>query len=59
MSQDLNQTRASVDPRSKEEEVIGAVREAIRRIEFGSVLIKIHQGEGVGLETSTKVRIEP
>ena len=34
------------------------VREALRQIEFGSVLIKVHQGEVVGIETSTKVRLK-
>jgi hypothetical protein len=40
-----------------EEAVIEQVREAIRQIEFGSVLLKIHQGVVVGIETSTKVRL--
>jgi hypothetical protein len=40
-----------------EEAVIEQVREAIRSIEFGSVLLKIHQGVVVGIETSTKVRL--
>jgi hypothetical protein len=40
-----------------EEAVIEQVKEAIRAIEYGSVLIKIHQGEVVGIETSTKVRL--
>ena len=52
--------RATLDADlDKEEAVIEAVRDAIARIEFGSVLIKIHQGQVVGLETSTKVRLEP
>ena len=33
------------------------VREAISGIEYGSILIKIHQGEVVGIETSTKLRL--
>ena len=33
------------------------VQRAIQEIEYGSVLIKIHQGEVVGIETSTKVRL--
>jgi hypothetical protein len=40
-----------------EEAVIEQVREAIRSIAFGSVLLKIHQGAVVGIETSTKVRL--
>jgi hypothetical protein len=41
-----------------EEAVMAAVRDALRTIEYGSVLIKIHQGEVVGIETSTKVRLK-
>jgi hypothetical protein len=44
-------------PRSREEAALAAVRDAIRAIEFGSVLIKIHQGDVVGIETSRKVRL--
>ncbi len=40
-----------------EEAVVAEVRRALRTIQFGSVLIKIHQGEVVGIETSTKVRL--
>jgi hypothetical protein len=40
------------------EEAMRAVADALRRIEYGSVLITIHQGEVVGIETSTKVRIK-
>ncbi len=43
-------------PPPDEEKVLAAVREALRRIQYGSVLIKIHQGDVVGIETSTKVR---
>lgn len=41
-----------------DEAVIDEVRRAIGGIEFGSVLVKIHQGEVVGIETSTKVRLK-
>jgi hypothetical protein len=41
-----------------EEAVIEQVLEAIRSIEYGSVLVKIHQGRVVGIETSTKVRLQ-
>ena len=44
--------------RHDDEAVLEAVRSALRDIEFGSVLIKIHQGEVVGIETSTKVRLK-
>ena len=33
------------------------ITKALSSIEYGSVLIKIHQGEVVGIETSTKVRL--
>lgn len=39
--------------------VLAAIQAAIRQISFGSVLIKIHQGVVVGLETSTKVKLSP
>jgi hypothetical protein len=40
------------------EEAMRAVQEALGRIRFGSILITIHQGEVVGIETSTKVRLK-
>jgi hypothetical protein len=43
---------------SEEARVIEVVRRALREIDFGSVLITIHQGEVVGIETSTKVRLK-
>jgi hypothetical protein len=43
---------------SAEEVVLGAVRSALRDVEYGSVLITIHQGEVVGIETSRKVRLK-
>lgn len=45
-------------PSADQVEAIDAVRRALREIEYGSVLIKIHQGEVVGIETSTKVRLK-
>lgn len=45
-------------PSAEEDHAIEAVRRALREIEYGSVLIKIHQGEVVGIETSTKVRLK-
>lgn len=41
-----------------EEAALAEVRRALQGIEYGSVLIKIHQGEVVGIETSTKVRLK-
>ena len=43
---------------SDEEAVLEEIRAALRGIRFGSVLIKVHEGEVVGIETSTKVRIK-
>ena len=49
---------ATPAPSAEEAQAIEAVRRALRDIEYGSVLIKIHQGEVVGIETSTKVRFK-
>lgn len=38
--------------------VLEEVRAALRGIRFGSVLIKIHDGDVVAIETSTKVRLK-
>jgi hypothetical protein len=46
----------AVDPH--EEAVLSEVKAALRAIRFGSVLIKIHDGEVVGIETSTKLRLK-
>lgn len=43
----------------REAALLAAIHAAIKQIRFGSVLIKIHQGEVVGLETSTKVKLTP
>ena len=40
------------------EPVIDQVRRALENIEYGSVLIKVHQGQVVGIEISTKLRLE-
>ena len=40
------------------EPVLEEVRRALAEIEFGSIVIKIHQGRVVGLETSTKLRLD-
>jgi hypothetical protein len=40
-----------------EEAVIEEVRRALRSIRFGSVLLKVHEGQVVAIETSTKVRM--
>lgn len=44
--------------RAIDETVMDELRRAIGGVEFGSVLVKIHQGEVVGIETSTKVRLK-
>lgn len=40
-----------------EESVLEEIRTALKQIEFGSIVIKIHQGKVVGLETSKKLRL--
>ena len=41
-----------------QEEAWRAIAEALQRIQYGSILITIHQGHVVGIETSTKVRLK-
>jgi hypothetical protein len=41
-----------------EKAVLREILASLRQVEFGSVLIKIHHGEVVGIETSTKVRLK-
>lgn len=48
---------AAADPQEREA-VLAEIVRAIETIDFGSVLIKIHEGEVVGIETSTKVRFK-
>jgi hypothetical protein len=49
----------SADPSSEvEDTVLTEIRKALRDIEFGSIVIKIHQGKVVGIETSTKLRLD-
>jgi hypothetical protein len=45
-----------VDPHH--EDTLRAVREALEQIVYGSIVITIHQGEVVGIETSTKMRLK-
>ena len=40
-----------------EEAVLAALKKALTDIDYGSVLLKIHQGQVVGIETSTKLRL--
>jgi hypothetical protein len=49
--------RSQSDPSPTEEVVLAEVRAALAEIEYGSIVITIHQGNVVGLETSTKRRI--
>lgn len=56
MSKSERTRSGAADPRSREA-VLGQIREAIEQIEYGSVLITIHQGDVVGIETSTKLRL--
>jgi hypothetical protein len=56
--QPRTQRRPGAPSTREEDSVLETVRRAIRHIEYGSVLIKIHQGEVVGIETSTKMRFK-
>jgi len=47
----------SSDDPDLEESVLDEIRTALKQIEFGSIVIKIHQGKVVGLETSKKLRL--
>ena len=38
--------------------VLDAVAEALSDMDFGSVLLKVHQGKVVSIETSRKFRID-
>ncbi len=49
--------KEQTDLASGEEAILGKIREAMEGIEFGSVLIKIHQGEVVGIESTRKARL--
>ena len=42
-----------------EEAVLAEVKAALEEIDYGSILITIHQGKVVGLETSRKRRLTP
>jgi hypothetical protein len=50
--------REQPDPVPGQKDAIEAVRSALQGIEFGSVLLTVHQGEVVGIETSTKIRLK-
>jgi hypothetical protein len=41
----------------REKAVVQEVLKAVRATEYGSVLITIHQGEVVGIETARKLRL--
>jgi hypothetical protein len=43
-----------LDPHHKD--ILRTVAQALTEIQYGSIVITIHQGEVVGIETSTKVR---
>ena len=57
MSRPADTTTGEGPSHHNQEAVLAEVLKALRSIEYGSVLIKIHQGEVVGIETSTKVRL--
>ena len=45
--------------RSDHAAVLESVARALEGIDYGSVLIKVHQGEVVSIETSVKQRLAP
>ena len=51
------QQQDQTDLAGNEEAILDKIREAMEGIEFGSVLIKIHQGEVVGIESTRKARL--
>ena len=51
------QQQDQTDLAGSEEAILDKIREAMEGIEFGSVLIKIHQGEVVGIESTRKARL--
>ena len=57
MAHENGATRSDTADLTPEEAALAQVRAALDQIEFGSILIKIHQGEVVGIETSTKLRL--
>jgi hypothetical protein len=50
-------TGQSLNTTETERAVLEEVLQAIRGVQFGSVLITIHQGEVVGIETAVKKRL--
>jgi hypothetical protein len=42
-----------------EEAVLAEIKAALEEIDYGSIVITIHQGKVVGLETSRKRRLNP
>ena len=53
----MPRAKEQTDPAAGEEAILSKIREAMEGIEFGSVLIKIHQGEVVGIESTRKARL--
>ncbi|CAN5731491.1 hypothetical protein BH18ACT15_BH18ACT15_04560 [soil metagenome] len=51
------ESRADSERDASEHQVIERVRHALRSIEYGSIHIKIHQGEVVTIETASRVRL--
>ena len=40
------------------EEALRTIEEALQGLEYGSILISVHQGEVVGIETAKKLRLK-
>lgn len=52
-----NESSQQVSVSPAERAVLEEVLQSIRGVQFGSVLITIHQGEVVGIETASKKRM--
>jgi hypothetical protein len=51
-------SRVSRKADSRHEDALREVKAALDQIQYGSIVITIHQGEVVAVETSTKVRLK-
>ena len=51
-------SRVSPEADSRHEDALREIKAALGQIQYGSIVITIHQGEVVAVETSTKVRLK-
>jgi hypothetical protein len=55
----MSEASGGPEPDLHREDTLQTVTEALERIEYGSIVITIHQGEVVSIETSTRLRPQP